>query len=394
MYFKSTDGHQRHWKFNLRRLNLHLCDILGEHGGAVLVDSTRRGKAMSDALRWTVPIWVAVINRALFPQRVEFGGLQAWWKEDPSRERGVGDGPGEGSVRRMVEEIEERLVGFVDDFRRLGVDVEDLRGRLRRPILVVWEVNGMDLEVEEEKRKGMIDAKSRDINLLVLCSASCCVKGTEISESGYIQGAADDSEGWAHGLTPELFWKHHEKLLTTSEDEMPDVVSGLLQDNTVLTSEAALIKPTTNISIGSDQNQHAAYLQEFDLVVNCSRKESAGSRRVVSLDCPIGKAGSTSLRKKLPVIRSLVADTFQRKSAARILFTCATGRDLSIGAALLTLCFFFDDTGQLQKSLQPEHSIDKLLVKQRLAWISSSKPDIQPSRSTLQAVNSILMEPP
>lgn len=32
----------------------------------IIVDSTRRGKAMPDALSKTIPIWCAVINRLLF----------------------------------------------------------------------------------------------------------------------------------------------------------------------------------------------------------------------------------------------------------------------------------------------------------------------------------------
>ena len=45
MYFKSTDGHHGQWAFSLRRLNLQLLKVLGEYGGAVVVDSTRRGKS-------------------------------------------------------------------------------------------------------------------------------------------------------------------------------------------------------------------------------------------------------------------------------------------------------------------------------------------------------------
>ena len=42
------------------------CTILGgRNGRAVLVDSTRRGKRIPDALSKTVPIWCAVINRAV-----------------------------------------------------------------------------------------------------------------------------------------------------------------------------------------------------------------------------------------------------------------------------------------------------------------------------------------
>jgi tRNA A64-2'-O-ribosylphosphate transferase len=32
-YFKSTDGHERAWKFSTRRLNLHLVDTLEQHDG-------------------------------------------------------------------------------------------------------------------------------------------------------------------------------------------------------------------------------------------------------------------------------------------------------------------------------------------------------------------------
>jgi hypothetical protein len=74
-YFKSTDGHYGNWSFSTRRLNLDLLKTIVKHGGylvlmteinlrAILVDSTRRGKRMPDALSKTVPIWCAVLNRA------------------------------------------------------------------------------------------------------------------------------------------------------------------------------------------------------------------------------------------------------------------------------------------------------------------------------------------
>jgi tRNA A64-2'-O-ribosylphosphate transferase len=66
VYFKSTDGHMGEWSFSLRRLNLQLLDVVKRYGGAVVVDSTRRGKSMPDALSKTIPIWCCVINRAIF----------------------------------------------------------------------------------------------------------------------------------------------------------------------------------------------------------------------------------------------------------------------------------------------------------------------------------------
>lgn len=37
----------------------------------IIVDSTRRGKSMPDALSKTIPIWCAVINRSLFGEMDE-----------------------------------------------------------------------------------------------------------------------------------------------------------------------------------------------------------------------------------------------------------------------------------------------------------------------------------
>jgi tRNA A64-2'-O-ribosylphosphate transferase len=75
VYFKSTDGHMGEWGFSLRRLNLQLLDVVEKWGGAVVVDSTRRGKSMPDALSKTVPVWCCVVNRAVFGEEGELMGL-------------------------------------------------------------------------------------------------------------------------------------------------------------------------------------------------------------------------------------------------------------------------------------------------------------------------------
>ena len=53
-YFKSTDGHYGEWRFSLRRLNLHLLDMLGRNRAAMIVDSTSKGKSMW-VHSWPVP---------------------------------------------------------------------------------------------------------------------------------------------------------------------------------------------------------------------------------------------------------------------------------------------------------------------------------------------------
>lgn len=98
VYFKSTDGHMGEWKFSLRRLNLQLLDVVEKWGGAVIVDSTRRGKSMPDALSKTVPIWCCVINRAVFGEKHD---LFTW-------PQAVGESE--------HAQIERRIGGFVRQF--------------------------------------------------------------------------------------------------------------------------------------------------------------------------------------------------------------------------------------------------------------------------------------
>lgn len=101
VYFKSTDGHMSQWQFSLRRLNLQLLDVVEKWGGAVIVDSTRRGKSMPDALSKTVPIWCCVINRVVFGTDGDSGKL----KTPPSV---VG--------KSEHAQIERRIEGFVKSF--------------------------------------------------------------------------------------------------------------------------------------------------------------------------------------------------------------------------------------------------------------------------------------
>jgi tRNA A64-2'-O-ribosylphosphate transferase len=398
-YFKSTDGHVGQWTFSLRRLNLEVLRMLGERGGAVLVDSTRRGKSMPDALRRTVPIWVGVWNMLLFG---EVGELQG-----PEGKEGV-----EVGEKRIVE---GRFEAWCAGVSELGLDLAALRKVVQRRIRCVWAVNGeWDCErpwAEFLEEEGV----GRDENVLVLASASRRVRGAEMSEGGYVQGAADDSEGWSRGLTSELWWENQEELLLQCEDgEIEKLVDRLVAGDRVGVEQRGMsdlvhVKGARNIWIAKGLRDDA---EEFDLVINCNGTAQA-TKGVLSLGCKEGKMGSRELRDKLAQVKITVAGVLQGNPDSRILITCSTGKDLSIGVALCLICLFFDDSG---RHIPPRYCvmgpmltcdtsgilipqgwhgfIDKLVIKQRLIWITTCKPEANPSRATLQAVNSYLMDRP
>ncbi|CBY00797.1 hypothetical protein LEMA_P019270.1 [Plenodomus lingam JN3] len=374
VYFKSTDGHMGQWKFSLRRLNLQLLDVVAEKGGAIVVDSTRRGKSMPDALSKTVPIWCAVVNRAVFGEAVEEGRLYV----PPSVV---------GESERV--QMEGRIAGFLKQFREVcKPHIPTLRAKLTKPLRPIWITQASSLPPAPPS--------FLDFYPIVLCTASRRVQGAEISENGYVQGAADDHEAWAHGLTPPLFWANKDLLLNTSEEDAPSVIEKLVADEQGPIATATLIRPTKNLYISACEGINPS---DFDAIIECTptplltqaSKEKAQTqtpRHHLHLACQTGKLGSRTLRTQLPKLPAFLA-SLASLLQPKILVCCPTGKDLSVGVALAILCLAADDQGVMDGRLQAQ-GITKDLIKQKLSWITTSNPALNPSRATLQAVNAVL----
>eukprot|EP00899_Mesostigma_viride_P012214 jgi/Mesvir1/20994/Mv08055-RA.1 len=98
-YFKSTDGHTNNCSFSLTRTNMHLAERLAQSGGAVVVDSTRKGKRFPDSFSKTVPVWACVLNRAIHRTRMRMNQQGSPVHACVGQARGeqaCGQGPGEG----------------------------------------------------------------------------------------------------------------------------------------------------------------------------------------------------------------------------------------------------------------------------------------------------------
>ncbi|PYH40825.1 initiator tRNA phosphoribosyl transferase family protein [Aspergillus saccharolyticus JOP 1030-1] len=374
VYFKSTDGHTGVWDFSFRRLNLQVLSVAREFGGCIIVDSTRRGKLMPDALSKTIPIWAAVLNRALFPNEPAYHAVQFPPNFLPASEE---------------SQIERRIDGFVKSLEDLNLNLPTLTTQLSRPIRLAWANRAYF-------HPTTLLTNPAEYNLLVLCSASQRIHGAEVSAGGYIQGAGDDAESWALGLTPPLFWEHRAAILATEEEKLPGLIAQLVtqsqgQSGTASGKDghpgkAVLIAPTRNLYLGvagdfppSDDGGE----EGFDVVVDCNAAPSLPAFRL-HLGCGPLKLGSRDLRKNLPRVRDFIRPCLAADPPAKVLVVCESGRDLSVGALLAILCLFYDDDGD----------IGKQLIRQRLAWITLCKPDANPSRSTLQSVNAFLMERP
>lgn len=318
---------------------------------------------MPDALSKTIPIWSAVLNRALFPTETACHAVQL---------------PPNYLGKSEESQIENRIDGFVHSLkvrrshaskpqRRLAVttplhpgdrgcigeltnvlhcekslklDLDQLRQQLRKPIRVAWA--NPEYFYPTDLRKD--DASC----LFVLCSASKRVHGAEMSEGGYIQGAGDDSEGWAHGLTPPVFWANQAALKQTSEEDLPDLIAELIAEYQQQRGEqeATLISPTKNLYINpTDPSVNGS--GKYDLVIDCNGDPATVEEnpKRLNLGCASAKLGSRDLRKSLDKVRDFVNVQLGSDPSQSILITCDTGKDLSAGTLLAIVCQFYNDNG-------------------------------------------------
>ncbi|KAF2128628.1 hypothetical protein P153DRAFT_342554 [Dothidotthia symphoricarpi CBS 119687] len=367
VYFKSTDGHMGQWGFSLRRLNLQVLDVVERAGGCVIVDSTRRGKSMPDALSKSVPIWCCVVNR------VVFGEGEALYT------------PPLAVSESEKAQIEGRIGGFVREFLDVcKPNIADLRAKLKKPLRPIWVTHSSTLPESAPA--------FADFHPVVLCTASRRVHGAEGSEGGYIQGAADDHEAWSHGLTPPLFWANRELLMNTNEEDVPRLIADLVKQDRGADAIPTLIKPTSTLYISSSQNVDTS---PFDVVVSCTPDplphiDAKAKVKYLHLNCQTGKLGSRDLRAQLPHIRPFFAALPPHPT--KLLVCCPTGKDLAVGTALAILCLYADAHGTLNSERKTEsREISKPVIKQKLSWITTSNPALNPSRATLQSVNAVLL---
>lgn len=258
--FKSSDGHSNQWSFNPRRLNKHVALAAARRGGVLVVDSTRGGKRLPDALSKTVPIWCAVLNAALARHRQRQPRVSEPAPE-PELEPQLGSSEADGSCsepqadahmpcgnwdcelhvapmvpRSEAAQIADRIEGWVDDLEASGsggsVDLQQLSETLRKPLRPLWfyadsGVSAIpDGYVDTLLRSGPGIAqglgKPGDAHgppdggvafTPVICLMASETAHPKRGEFVYGQGAADDEEGWSLGLTAAQWWQHQRSIL-------------------------------------------------------------------------------------------------------------------------------------------------------------------------------------
>ncbi len=176
------------WDFNIRRNNLHLLPVIAQHKGCMIVDSTRKGKRIPDALSKTIPIWCCTVNRAVYIYRQQKNQPCIQWDTQfhslPS-----------AVSRSEHAQIEARLDMFVQRLLNSGVDMESVSNNVVKPLRPIWYTPQSYHAVMESSP----DFEDVDFYPVVCLSASEAVETGCQSRPGYlyVQGSGDDQEAWA-----------------------------------------------------------------------------------------------------------------------------------------------------------------------------------------------------
>jgi tRNA A64-2'-O-ribosylphosphate transferase len=171
-----------------------------------------------------------------------------------------------------------------------------------------------------------------------------------MSEGGYIQGAGDDSESWAHGLSAPVFWANKKALMNTGEEELSGLITTLLEEeNKVIgASKPILIKPTDWLFASTFDLLRGTEVGVSDLLVTCGEAsqmppQPTKKTKNIHFECRKGKLGSRDLRQQLSKITAFLNSS---RSFSRLYVSCPTGKDLSIGVILTILCLYTTEDGE------------------------------------------------
>ena len=355
---------------------------------------------MPDALSKTIPIWCAVLNAALFPDRPASHTLHT---------------PPNVVSPTEHSQIAALLPTFLASLHDLALDLTPLRTKLTKPLRPLWITPGTSLG-PESSREAIFD----DYRPVVCCTASSKSSGELATFEGYVQGAADDTEHWAMGLTAPLFWAHSDLLLSTPEDELPAVISGLLADEKRNAQEQAGVRVARSIYVAPLPLPESADENECQIVFLETATPRDGwvkspRRMEVGLGNP--RQASKNLRSALPAISSFAerfflpehqpqhADPSQPGAVVaektgvtadtggerRLVVACTTGKDLSLATALALHCRLFTFDDEPLEAPAEDGSLNKAAIRQRLGRMMIAFPEANPHRATLQSVNSFLM---
>ncbi|KAH6826816.1 initiator tRNA phosphoribosyl transferase family protein [Perilla frutescens var. hirtella] len=431
-YFKSTDGHTNNLSFSTARLNLHVALLAAQRGGCIIVDSTRKGKRFPDSMSKTIPIWTCVLNRAILNyrrrlDRCDYPQNQSGTSNELlNHDQGSSDWDCSLHLPLWVSETEKemigkRLEGWDMELEASGADIASIALALRKPLRPLWISHKTVIWLNE-----VPDYDSWNFTPIILVQASSS-SGTFQQQTtsefswNYIAGAGDDEESWARGLSPDLFWKHANDIISSGPDLCNQKIANIVEKDRVCRAHRGENAPqvsvrsfkcagsTSKFPTGesleldnetlaegekSSHNHRLSFLGSTNIAVcksqiamevppahcilNCDRESFSVSLRnpEMYLHLPImdSKLDRLSLLRNLPSALNFAQSQLRKGNA--LLICCCNGEDISICVCLAIFTSFYDEAGNFDDGRSfSERRITKLELRRRATeygWDESS----------------------
>jgi tRNA A64-2'-O-ribosylphosphate transferase len=165
-----------------------------------------------------------------------------------------------------------------------------------------------------------------------------------------VQGAADDEEAWAHGLTSSLFWENQEQLLNCTQDEEVISVIEQIVARKVTSASANDVSAigTTGLLLGVGATRPGTV--QIICGMNGPSVRSEKDALYVSLPTKQAKPLAIMIKEIFPAAVSFAqTHDILRGPAITILATDSSRQllDLSIALTLVLLVLFFNDKGTI-----------------------------------------------
>ncbi|CAL5400212.1 unnamed protein product [Camellia sinensis] len=306
-YFKSTDGHNNNWSFNISRLNLHVALLAGQRGGCIIIDSTRKGKRFPDSMSKTIPIWTCVLNRSILNVRNKMRGSGIPLEGESNTSDQHTEDTGKvfpdwdcslhlplwvsGTERASIEDC---LEGWTEQLETSGADIASLASSLKKPLRPLWISQKTVIWLNE-----VPEYNSWDFTPIILVSASSSSgnfqhRSTSEFSWNYISGAGDDEESWARGLSPNLFWNHAYDLINLGPDLCNQKVADIVEKDRVYRAQRGQNAPQLSVKALklSGSNGHFSVDEpKMDFEI----PDIENNAKSFSDDCTIFWLGSTNL---------------------------------------------------------------------------------------------------
>jgi tRNA A64-2'-O-ribosylphosphate transferase len=187
---------------------------------------------------------------------------------------------------------------------------------------------------------------------------------------------------------------HKAELLSAAEVDLPGLITSLVTNYSSDTADiCSLTKHLLVTSLPASSGGAGVHALVVRILPSVTEPDTWLTSKA-EMDVGLGKSkqASRNLRIALPAICERAHQAFASAGPDRqVLVACESGKDLSVGLALALDCWCFDDSGQLRPDGGKKIMFTKDSIRVRLSRIMTAMPGANPSRATLQSVNSFLM---